>query len=348
MQAPLNTVKETVQNLGNQIQIPEVDTQQMATKMGENIKNVSDTITQATSNVSQNLNEFSSQNTVAAGQEFLNSNSIIAKFAFLIFALIVFLFLLNLGIRLIIYFTEPVKSPYLVYGAISGNSNINIPQNPKNADSITIFRSNNQKKGIEFTWTSWLLINDLNSSKTNTGSDKPTFSHIFNKGDSTFIKYDALNNDVKKSKIGVASINNAPGLYISDGTQNFLRVYMDTIRDNNNYIDIDNIPLKKWFHIALRLQNNILDVYINGVISKRQKFADVPKQNYDNVNICYNGGFNGQLSNLTYYDYALGVFDINNIILKGPNVTQSSIANSANVSSNSYYLSNLWYSLHNK
>ena len=347
MQAPLNTVKDTVQNLGNQIQIPEINTQQIATNIGDSIKNVSDTVTQTSNNISTNLNEYSSQNTVAAGEDFLSSNSIIAKFAFLIFALIIFLFLLNLGIRLIIYFTEPVKSPYLVYGVISGNSNINIPQNPKNTDSITIFRSNNQTKGIEFTWSSWLLINDLNSSKNN-NVDRPTFSHIFNKGDSNFIKSSSSVNAVDSTKIGVASINNAPGLYVSDGDKNFLRVYMDTINDNNHFVDIENIPLKKWFHIAIRVQNNIIDIYINGVISKRKKFTDVPKQNYDSVNVCYNGGFNGQLSNLTYYDYALGVFDINNIILKGPNLTQSSMSNSANTTSNYSYLSNLWYSSHNK
>lgn len=325
----INTIRENIPNIPN---MP--DTETIKNNVSQGVETITNTVTDATNTVKSSINEFSSQNTVSAGQEFLNSNSIIAKFAFVVLILVIFLILLQLGISIIAYFTKPPSNPYLVKGIVSGNSNIHISQNPKNSESVTILRSNNQNKGIEATWGSWLLINDINNPKgTGTaGTNSTSFSHVFNKGNEVYNKTNAN---------GVASVNNAPGLYVSDNSSN-LRLYFDTISNNNNFIDIVNIPLKKWFHIAIRIQNNIIDIYINGIISERQKLNEVPKQNYDDVHIGCNGGFNGQLSNLTYYDYALGIFEINNIILRGPNTTVSTAEN--NSINYSYYLSNLWYS----
>lgn len=325
MEQPVKNAQGAIETIRENI--PSIDTQTITNNVSSGVENIKNTVTEATNTVKNTISDFSSQNTVSAGQEFLNSNSIIAKFAFVILILVIFLILLKIGISIIIYFTQKPRNPYLVKGIVSGNSNINIPQNPKNSESVTILRSNNQNKGIEATWTTWLLINDLNIAKNTTGN---SFSHIFNKGNDNF------NRDT-----GIANVNNAPGLYISDVSSN-LRIYFDTITNNNNFIDIKNIPLKKWFHLAIRIQNNIMDIYVNGIISERQKFNEVPKQNYDDVHIGCNGGFNGQLSNLIYYDYALGIFEINNIILRGPSTT---VANVENNSLNfSYYLSNLWYS----
>lgn len=329
MEQPAKTLQDNVQDTFQNMRqnIPDVNPQQLTNNLNEGIQGVSDTIKNTSDSLQNTIKDFSSQDTVNAGQDFLNSNSIIAKFAFVILVLIAFLILVNLGTKLIMYFTQPPKSPYIINGIVSGNSNINISQNPKNPDSIIVLRSNNQNKGIEATWSTWLLVNDLNGLKT--GSNK-SFSHIFNKGN------DQFNSD------GIATVNNAPGIYMSDGSSNVLRVYFDTVTNNNNFIEINNVPLKKWFHLAVRIQNNIMDIYVNGIISERKKFNEVPKQNYDDIHICYNNGFNGQLSNLVYYDYALGIFEINNIILKGPN---TSLSNTANNSVNfSYYLSNLWYS----
>ena len=55
-----------------------------------------DAVDNVRDSVSSSLNQFSSQASVNADQSFLNSNSIIAKFAFVIFAVIVFIVLLYL------------------------------------------------------------------------------------------------------------------------------------------------------------------------------------------------------------------------------------------------------------
>jgi len=93
----------------------------------------------------------------------------------------------------------------------------------------------------------------------------------------------------------------------------------------------------------MRMQNTIFDIYVNGIISNRLMLQDVPKQNYNDVNIGKNGGFPGKLSNLRYYTHALNAFDINNIVSSGPNTNQSSLSG-ATASGYSGYLSNIWYS----
>ena len=275
------------------------------------------------------MDSFSSKVSVNAGTEYLQTNSAIAKFVFLIFALIVFMILLNLGVALIGYFLQPTKSPYLINGMVSGNSNIYITQDPKNKDSVTIFRSNNQDKGIEFTWSCWLYIADVDTS-----ADSSAYLNIFNKGNNI---YDSS---------GIATVNNGPGLYLAKQT-NSLRVVMDTVDplDKNTVIDISNIPLKKWVHVAIRLQNKIVNVYVNGTISSRLNLINVPKQNFNDVYIGYNGGFSGNLSNLRYNDYALNVFQINNMVMFGPNTKTSELATNVKSATGDYsYLSGSWYS----
>jgi hypothetical protein len=188
-----------------------------------------------------------------------------------------------------------------------------------------VLRSNNQNKGIEFTWSLWMYINDV--AKT------PRYSNVFNKGNASY------------NENGIASVNNGPGLYI-DNENNDLVIVMNTV-DVNDYeeiIVIKDIPLRKWFHCIIRIENTALDVYINGAIVSRSVLQDVPKQNYENVNICKNGGFNGNLSDLQYFDKAISIFQINNIVAWGRNTSSANENASGDASGFPYYLSNLWYS----
>ena len=122
-----------------------------------------------------------------------------------------------------------------------------------------------------------------------------------------------------------------------------LRVIMTTNSNgNDSYIDVDDIPIKKWVNIIIRMQNTIMDVYVNGTISGRLTLTDVPIQNYYNVNITKNGGFNGNLSNLRYYDYAMNIFEITKIVSNGPNL-DTDAENSGKLQKNYNYLSTSWY-----
>ena len=282
--------------------------------------------------VSSTLDDFSSKSLMNAGTEFLDSNSMIAKFMFIILLLIVFLALLRIGTSLVSWFVTPSTTPYLVHGLRNGSSPKVVLQDPASGNQVT-YRSNNQSSGAEFTWSMWLNIStvpDTTSKKYNT---------VFVKGTNVYVSN------------GISRVNNGPGVYLTsestDGTQTqcVLHFEMDVVTptDSNQRdslkMDVPNIPIGKWALVVFRLQNKMLDCYVNGTITSRIQFGDyIPKQNYDNVNVCSNGGFPGMISNLRYYDYALSVFEINSVLYYGPNLTADSAS-----STSSDYLSTTWY-----
>jgi len=308
----------------------------IAQSISEGTQNVGTGISNTYNSVSTAFDDFSSKSLVTNSNEFLQSNSIIAKFVFIILVMVIFLVLLNLGISLITYFLQPSSSPYVVKGLLNGNQFIDVSQDPKKSGSVTIYRSNNQSTGIEFTWSVWLNISSVGD------PSKQKYQHIFSKGGNN--NYDAT---------GLMLINNAPGVYVSPqvdpvtGSQtNNLHIVMSTNSINvsnsslQETVDIENVPLNTWFNLVIRLENKVMDVYINGTIKKRITFTNVPMQNYDDVYVCGNGGFSGNLSNLRYYDRALNIFEINTIALSGPNLTVSNPA----ATTNKYdYLSGIWY-----
>ena len=283
------------------------------------------TVDSASNALSGTFNEFSSQASAATGAttDFLTANTIIAKFAFILLVLVVFLILFNLGVSIVGYFSEPSPDPYIINGMIDGNMSKVIPQDPKQTNAIPIYRSNDQSKGMEFTWSSWLYLSDL-------GKEAGKYQHVFSKGDGNI-----------DSNTNLSTVNNGPGVYISP-MDNKLHIIMNTVSstDQNTTIDIDNIPIQKWFHVALRLQNTVLDVYVNGVVVNRLLLNNTPKQNYGNVYVCQNGGFSGKLSNLRYYSRALNVFEINNIVSSGPNMK---VAADMKPIGGFDYLSSRWY-----
>jgi hypothetical protein len=283
------------------------------------------TVDSASNALSGTFNDFSNQASAAAGAttDFLTANTIIAKFAFILLVLVVFLILFNLGVSIVGYFSEPSPDPYIINGMIDGNVSKVVSQDPKQTNAIPIYRSNDQSKGMEFTWSSWLYLSDL-------GKEAGKYQHVFSKGDGNI-----------DSNTNLSTVNNGPGVYISP-MDNKLHIIMNTVSstDQNTTIDIDNIPIKKWFHVALRLQNTVLDVYVNGVVVNRLLLNNTPKQNYGNVYVCQNGGFSGKLSNLRYYSRALNVFEINNIVSSGPNMK---VASDMNPVGGFDYLSSRWY-----
>jgi hypothetical protein len=328
----METAKETIQSIGDKI--PEItvpDASAIKETASKGLETVTSGITSVKDSVANTISEFSSKDAIDSSQSFLTSNGLIAKFVFLLFIVIVFLFLMNLGISLIGYFSQPSKNPYVLAGMVPGNSNITVPQDPSNPDSVTVLRSNNKETGLEFTWSFWILAQNLG--QTPAGGIAPTYSHIFNKGNSTY------------GSNGIATVNNGPGVYLGNDASNTLLILMDTVNTPatiaTNSLAVTNFPLKKWVHVAIRMENTMMDVYVNGTISARKTYTELPKQNYEDVHIGKNNGFNGQLSDIAYYSKALGVFEINNIILKGPNLTQSSAVKS-NIGFYSY-LSNIWY-----
>jgi hypothetical protein len=323
-------------------------------------ENAGSAINNAANGVKQNMNniasDFSNNSTVAAGTSFLEMNTIIAKFSFLVLVVVGFVVLFNLGVWMITYFTAVKQNPMLISGQTPGDHPVVIYQDPNKTGAIPIQRSNNETTGIEFTWSCWIQYNVEN---TETIAD---YQPVFVKGDCS-LGTTAANE--------FYSLNNCPGVYFGNSSDfnkdgapqtNSLWILMDTIpipsestvplnagdessgSSGTQYMEITNIPINKYFHLAIRCQNKYIDVYINGTVVYRIDLINVPKQNFYDIHVGENGGFNGNLSNLQYFSKSLSVIEINDIVLKGPNTTAASVAPSnKNSDIGSSYLSNLWY-----
>lgn len=271
--------------------------------------------------------DFNSSNVVSGSKSFLDSNSYVAKAAFLILTVIVFVYVLRVGIALIGWLFAPNSSPYLVNGMIDASvGNLTIQQDPSQENAVTILRSTNDAAGIAFTWSVWIYI-----TQNARAGDGSKFLHVFNKGSAT----------TDSSSNGIMMPNNGPGLYLKDDYSG-LRVVMSTFDNPSASVDVDNIPINKWFNVIIRVENTVLDVFMNGDLAKRLPLDSVPFQNYGNVNVAQNHGFNGLISSLRYYNTALGTRAISNIIGAGPNLTV--IGSSGGAPGIMDYLSSRWFS----
>lgn len=284
---------------------------------------------------------------ISETKQFLESNTLISKISFLILVIIIFVSLFHLCSKIIIKLLSPSETPYIFYGMKSANSLHIVPQALDNKNSVPIFRSKNEHQGIEFTYSSWIYVENLDNSEG--------FHHVFNKGSST------------KDNDGLMQPNNCPGVYIFKGKQEINLFSSDLYNSSSNLVSmlilinifnnkanevgdhkyveqifVDGIPIKKWINVIIRVNSqNVADVYINGNLSKRHKLSNTIRQNYENININLNGGFNGFMSNLKYYNYSIGTFEIDSIVSSGPNLKM--LDGSSIESSKPYYLANEWF-----
>lgn len=278
----------------------------------------------ASSKFNNQFDQFSNNTYVSGTRDFLTSNSLVARVAFLILIIILFIFLLRMGSLFLSWLIAPKPDPHIVKHMKDAKTYERIVQHPAIRDSITILRSKNEQEGVEFTYSVWLYINDVRDYK------KGLYKHVFHKGSNNF--------DGK----GMAGPNNAPGVYISDDASkpNKMIVVMNTFDSlADAKIELDNIPLNKWINLIVRVENKALDVYVNGTIAGRHVTNSVYKQNYGDLLVNANGGFLGMLSSLRYFNRGLTTMEIMDIVNKGPSLKMDrSLANFPP------YLSSTWYS----
>lgn len=342
-----STLSNTASSIGNTVN-------DLATSSREALQNTYDNVSSSMSSSTMYQEQTTGDNTSSGVVAFFSANTLISKIAFVFLIIILFLILMKIGIMLIDYFTGKPKDPYIVKGNMAGTTKLNISRNPEFATSVILPRSNNEKDGAEFTWAVWLNVNSLTNEQLNDGGNT-YYNHVFNVG-----------NAVPDTRNGLMTINNAPGVYLTEyrnsdynpngkGYGLKMHIIMDTeptktengAEITKKTLDITELPFNNWFHVAIRLKNTVMDVYVNGTIAGRIHFETIPKQNYYDINVCNNSGFNGNISNLRYYSRALNVFDINSIVLAGPDLS-SAVVSGKNTGSttllNDYgYISNTWY-----
>ena len=185
-------------------------------------------------------------------------------------------------------------SPYLLEETKDAKRRLVITQDPYKQGSINLPRSLNEQNGIEFSYSGWLFIDNYNYKLGQ-------WKHVFHKGNETSWPL------------------RAPGMWLHPD-KNALRVYMNTYNEISEYLDIDNIPINKWFSFVISVKGQTMDVYLNGNLKKSLKLTGIPKQNYSDVYINAFGGFSGFISNLRYYDFALNYNEIDGIVKGGPNL----------------------------
>ena len=190
----------------------------------------------------------------------------------------------------------------------------NFDQNPSIKNATLLPLSDNERSGAEFSYSFFLWI-DPSSFREEEG-----LLHILHKGHP--VPYPLL----------------GPGIFLHSNT-NTLRVYMNSSTTWNNYIDVENIPVKKWVHVVVMARDNSIEVYINGNVTKKLNITDgVLYQNFGNLylfnqrpidlkpisipslvgkNLHIFGTYTGNFSNLVYFSYALSYTEIQSLLKAG-------------------------------
>lgn len=215
----------------------------------------------------------------------------------------------------------------LIANTVNNDKTTTIIQNPNLPGSKTVSLSNNERSGVEFSYSFYLNVNPSTFQQNN-----PTVGllHVFHKG--------------YPSQFPLMS----PGVYMRSDT-NTLRVYMSTYKTWNNFIEVENIPVSKWVHVVVVGKDSALEVYINGNIAKKMSFeGHAAYQNYQDVSVFSNrrillskskvssltddfnvlGTATGLLSRLTYFSYALCYAEIQQLMNEGPSSQMESAASS--------------------
>ena len=184
----------------------------------------------------------------------------------------------------------------LVDGVRDATKPLRIASNPNDINYIEMPRSKNEDTGLEFSYNIWFVINSTESD---------TWSHIFHKGSPN------------------AYPLSAPSVFIKG---NKVRVSMNTLNSIENKLDITGIPVKKWTMLTIILRGNVLDVYINGYLKNSLPFEnDIPKLNDEPVFITNYSGFDGYISDLRYFNYAITGVDIKNLFEENPSTDSCSV-----------------------
>jgi hypothetical protein len=125
-----------------------------------------------------------------------------------------------------------------------------------------------------------------------------------------------------------------PGVFVSN-TDNSLVIYMNEAKSWNTHCSLPNIPVGKFFHLAIVVRNMDVDIYINGNVAHRMTLNSVPKQNFGDLYVFKTetfsdaqqniddpltvvGAATGLISRLTYTGYALNYEQIDYQVRSGP------------------------------
>ena len=163
------------------------DVTKQMNSIGEKIKNASKSVTDRVKDLGKSFEPskegiFPSLNSGASSTsslaKFAEANTTISKFVFILFVFVIFVLLLRVGSYIITMLFTPSKSPIVLNGMVSGNTYMKVQVNPTKDDPRPIYRSINEDQGMEFTWNTWIYIDNVFSDE----SAMMGYRRIFTKG----------------------------------------------------------------------------------------------------------------------------------------------------------------------
>ena len=104
---------------------------------------------------------------------------------------------------------------------------------------------------------------------------------------------------------------------------------------NTEDVKIENIPLQKWNQIAVSVNTRTMDVYLNGKLVRSRAFnnvIDTALFNNGGISVTPNGGFDGFVSKVQYYNYFISPQEAWNIYRGGFGDVFASALNKYNMS----------------
>jgi len=183
--------------------------------------------------------------------------------------------------------------PYLIDGTKSTSTELVIqPENIK--------PSVDGAYGMEFSYVFWIYVSDT----TYAGNSQARgYKHIFHKGNSS-------GNPLQ-----------TPGVFL-DPTENIMNINFNTFHSIRETCNVGNLPINKWFHVGIVVMGRNVDVYINGKLKKRCELKGIIRENLGPLYITKSGNtFDGYISYLQYFNYAVPFYHIEKSLRKGPSTS---------------------------
>jgi len=181
------------------------------------------------------------------------------------------------------------KEQDVISGTISGRQPYD--------SSLGLNESYDQKEGIAFSYTCWIRVDD--------------YTYRYGKKKVVFVK-------------GATDLSAmCPGVFLDSNTNDML-IELDTFGSRET-ISIPNLPAKKWFHLALVVTQESVDVYVNGTLKLHHTLTQMPRQNPGTVHVGIEGGFDGKISGLKYYNYAITASDLTTAISQTPKPSEDDV-----------------------
>jgi len=184
--------------------------------------------------------------------------------------------LVTLAVLAACYFIlRGISSDYLIVDTIKDGKDNDVYQKP-------LPKSVNRPEGIEFSYTGWLRIDD--------------FAYRYGVPKVIFVK-------------GSADLSTACPALLIDSNTNSLLVKIDTFGSQET-ISVVSVPANKWLHIGINVNQETVDVYINGILYAHHILSQLPRQNSGSVLNSPDGGFAGRIVRLEYHPQVLSASDI--------------------------------------